>query len=80
MVLVTLGSYIVATDGSMEILHDVPRGTPSWNKDNPAQAARDFAKNHPNFKLEQPKWPFNESKLTDNITHWPSAWLQRIAI
>jgi len=78
--LVTLGSYIVATDGSMEILHDVPRGAPSWNKDNPAQAARDFAKTHPNFKLEQPKWPFNESNLSDNITHWPSAWLQRIAI
>ena len=29
------------------------------------------------FVLEQPAWPFNESELTDNVTHWPDAWLRR---
>lgn len=76
--LVTPNSYIVATDGSMEVLHDVPRGTPSWIDDNPATAARDFAAAHPEFVIEQPEWPFNESALRENITHWPSAWLRRL--
>lgn len=75
--LVTPGSYIVATDGSMEILHDVPRGAPHWDKDNPAVAAREFAHAHPEFILEQPAWSFNESELDKNITHWPSAWLRK---
>ena len=75
--LVTKGSYIVATDGSMRDLHDVPRGKPEWTWDNPAAAAEAFAQNHPEFKLEQPDWPFNESGLSENITHWPGAWLRR---
>lgn len=75
---VSPGSYLVATDGSMEFLHDVPRGTKSWCTDNPAFAAREFAACHPEFILEeQPAWPFNESTLDKNITHWPSAWLRR---
>ncbi|WP_129633322.1 cephalosporin hydroxylase family protein [Candidatus Oscillochloris fontis] len=77
--LVTPGSYIVATDGSMGILHDVPRGQPSWLHDNPTAAAHTFAQQHPNFVIEQPVWPFNESDLTNVITHWPDAWLRRIA-
>lgn len=76
--LVTPGSYIVATDGIMRDVHDVPRGTPSWKTDNPAQAAEDFAARHPEFVIEAPKWRFNESELGRNITAWPSAWLKRI--
>lgn len=75
--LVTPGSYIVATDGSMEFLHDVPRGEADWITDNPSAAAREFAEEHSEFVLEQPAWPFNESELRENITHWPSAWLRR---
>ena len=76
--LVTPGSYIVATDGIMEDLWDVPHGAEGWKTDNPSAAARDFAARHPEFRLEQPEWPFNESKLQHNITHWPDAWLRRI--
>ncbi|RYD29317.1 MAG: hydroxylase [Verrucomicrobiaceae bacterium] len=75
--MVTPGSYIVATDGVMEIVHDVPRGTPGWDKDNPSEAARQFAARHPEFTLGQPGWPFNESQLRQNITYWPDAWLRR---
>lgn len=75
--LVTSGSYIVATDGAMKDLYDVPRGDPDWVWDHPTAAAAEFAAAHPEFVLEQPEWPFNESKLTDNITFWPGAWLRR---
>ncbi|HYA75136.1 MAG TPA: CmcI family methyltransferase [Roseiarcus sp.] len=75
---VTPGSYIVATDGIMRDLTDAPRGAPGWDRDNPAQAARDFAAAHPDFVIEQPAWPFNESTLADNVTHWPDAWLRRV--
>jgi cephalosporin hydroxylase len=76
--LVTPGSYIVATDGIMEDLWDVPHGTEGWKTDNPSEAARQFAAAHPEFVLEQPAWDFNESKLEHNITHWPDAWLRRL--
>jgi cephalosporin hydroxylase len=75
--MVTPGSYLVATDGIMFDLADAPRGKPAWTKDNPRDAARDFAAAHPEFVLAQPAWPFSESQLTDNITHWPGAWLRR---
>jgi len=76
--MVTPGSYIVAMDGVMRHLTDVPRGDPRWNLDNPAAAAEEFAADHPEFVLEIPPWRFNESSLTKNVTHCPSAWLRRI--
>jgi cephalosporin hydroxylase len=75
--LVTPGSYIVATDGVMKDLTDVPRGDRGWGADNPADAAREFAGSHPEFVIEQPPWPFNESSLSRGVTHWPGAWLRR---
>ena len=75
---VTPGSYIVATDGIMKDLDDVPRGNTEWKLDNPADAAIKFVKEHNEFVLEQPSWPFNESSLTENVTHWPCAWLKRL--
>lgn len=77
--LVTPGSYIVATDGIMRDLADVPGGRPGWTVDNPAAAARDFAVRHPEFRLERPAWQFNESTLDESVTYWPDAWLRRLA-
>lgn len=76
--LVTQGSYIVATDGIMKDLYDVPRGNAEWKSNNPTTAVTEFLKTHQDFVLEQPHWPFNESDLSENITHWPCAWLRRI--
>jgi cephalosporin hydroxylase len=75
---VSLGSYIVATDGIMGLVHDTPRGKPEWVSDNPTQAASEFAARRPEFVLEEPKRPFNESELDRTITAWPGAWLKRI--
>lgn len=77
--LVTPGSYIVATDGIMGWVYDGPRGEAGWTEDNPSEAAIEFSAAHPQFVIEQPEWPFNESELGENITHWPNAWLKRIS-
>jgi cephalosporin hydroxylase len=76
--LVSIGSYIVATDGIMLDLYDLPRGKKNWATDNPSSAAREFAAEHSDFVIEQPAWTFNESTLSKNITHWPGGWLKRI--
>ena len=75
--LVTPGSYIVATDGVMQEVADAPRGRPEWAADNPVSAIKDFLAGHPEFVCEQPHWPFNESDLDRNVTHWPQAYLRR---
>ena len=74
---VSKDSYIVATDGVMKWVHNVPRGEDNWDVDNPSTAALEFVAAHPEFVIEQPEWPFNESKLGANITHWPEAWIRR---
>lgn len=75
--LVTPGSYIVATDGITRVLYDVPRGDSAWVWDNPAAAAQEFAREHPEFELAEPKSPFNESALTKSVSHWSEGWLRR---
>jgi cephalosporin hydroxylase len=76
--LVTPGSYLVATDGSMEFLANVPRGKPEWTWDNHKAAATEFAASHPEFRLEEPVWKFNEAQVRQRVTHWPGACLWRV--
>jgi cephalosporin hydroxylase len=76
--LVTVGSCIVAADGIMRDLTDVPGGDPSWSHDNPAAAALEFAAAHPEFEMRQPRWPFNRSNLEKNVTYWPDGWLWKM--
>lgn len=75
--MVSPGSYVVAADGITASVADTPRGHLEWRHDNPSEAAKAFAARHPEFVLEEPPWPFNESPLTQAVTHWPSAWLRR---
>lgn len=75
--LVTPGSYIVAADGVMRDVVGVPRADPEWETDNPANAVEAWLPKHPEFELVQPIWPFNESTLSRNVTHFPSAFLRR---
>ena len=75
--LVGAGSYIVATDGVMHQVADVPRGNPTWEEDNPTTAAREFAAAHSEFEVVELPFAFNESTLDFQITHWPGAWLRR---
>ena len=68
--LVTPGSYIIATDGIMSDLYDVPGGCTEWKHDNPRMAIREFLKSHPEFKGESRYNHFG-------ITYWPDAYLKR---
>jgi cephalosporin hydroxylase len=75
--LVTPGCYIVATDGIMCDLHDVPGGRPEWSWDHATAAAAEFAAAHPEFVLEQPPKPFQEGNIEEPVTYWPGGWLRR---
>jgi cephalosporin hydroxylase len=76
--LVTAGHYIVATDGIMRDLHDVPGGRPEWTWDHAAAAAAEFAAAHPEFVAEQPPPIFQERAALEPITYWPAGWLRRV--
>jgi cephalosporin hydroxylase len=76
--LVTVGSYIVVTDGVMEQVAGGPRTRPDWKWNNPRQAALAFVARNPNFAIEEPVWPFNEGAVTQRVTYWPDAFLRRI--
>ncbi|MFM7106207.1 MAG: cephalosporin hydroxylase family protein [Flavobacteriales bacterium] len=75
---VSVGSYIVATDGIMEFVVGAPRSNPDWGTNNPKKAAEDFVKENENFIIEEPKFPFNEGVITAGVTYWPSAYVERI--
>lgn len=74
---VSEGCYMVATDGVMEELHDVPRGQPEWRLDNPSAAAREFSQSNPEFVLETTPFVFDETLSKLQITHYPDAYLRR---
>jgi cephalosporin hydroxylase len=76
--LVTVGSYIVATDGIISAFHDLPGGRPGWTSDNATRAAADFAAANPQFELAPPARRFDESQVRRTPTYWPGAWLRRI--
>lgn len=77
--LVTVGSYIIAADGTMQVLADTPKGDLSWHQDNPAAAAREFAAEHPEFRLQPPKPLFTSDAHHDQLTYFSDGWLRRIA-
>ena len=76
--LVTPGCYMVATDGIMCDLSDVPGGRPEWSWDHATAAAAEFSKSRSDFVLEMPQSSFNESAITEPVTYWPGGWLRRV--
>lgn len=76
--LVSPGSYLIVADGIMKELYDVPRGNPDWKSNHPVAAAREFCDRHPEFVLDKPVWPFNESSVSNDLTYFPDGWLRRV--
>lgn len=76
--LVTPGAYLLVTDGIMRDLWDNPLGRREWAEDNPAQAVQDFLGDHPEFGLDPPNWPFNESELPEDPTYFQCGWLKKL--
>lgn len=83
-VMVTKGSYIVATDGLQKDLVDSPRAmreypnSDGWLRNNPHEAILDFLKGTSDYVIDEPQFPFNESELDFRITHWPNAYIRRV--
>ncbi len=77
--MVSIGSYIVATDGIMELVKGLDRTQDDWEWNNPKQAALEFVKNNKNFIIEEPKFPFNEGIMDERITYCPCAFIKRIS-
>lgn len=75
--LVSSGCFIVATDGIMCDLHDVPGGRPEWAWDHATAAAAEFAASHREFELVPPPQLFRESAIHEPVTYWPGGWLRR---
>lgn len=83
--LVSIGSYIVVTDGSQEYLGTTPRAkadypgyVDSWQDNNPKKAAEDFVLENDNYEILEPPFPFNEGNIDFRVTHWPSAFIKKI--
>ncbi len=68
--LIAPGSYVVAADGNMEDLCEVPGGKPEWLKDNPKAAVHEFLTAHPEFEIDP-----EPTRL--GVTYWPDAYLRR---
>jgi cephalosporin hydroxylase len=76
--LVSVNSYIVATDGIMGKIVGAPRTQADWEWNNPEQAAREFVAVNPDFVIEEPVPPFNEGQIVDRVTYWPKGFLKRV--
>ena len=74
--LVSRGSYIVAMDGIMEEVAGALRTQLDWAWNNPRQAALEFVRQNPDFRIEEPPFLFNEGNITQRVTYWPSAFIK----
>jgi cephalosporin hydroxylase len=76
--LVSIGSYIVATDGIMEQVSGGPRTKPDWKTNNPRQAALEFVSRNPDFVIDRPARPFQEGVVDEPVTYWPDGFIKRL--
>ncbi len=77
--LVSVGSYLVVMDGIMSKLTHAPRSKPDWVENNPLTAVREWVAAHPNFRIEEPAFAFNEGSVQERVTYWPDAFVRRMS-
>lgn len=76
--LVSPGSYIIVADGIMRELGNVPGGKAEWAWNNPYAATEEFLAIHPEFRREEPRALFDESRGGSRPTYWPGGYLRRL--
>lgn len=76
--LVTPGSYAVVTDGIMERLAGVPGAPAEWAWDNPKAAAAEFARQHPDYVVEEPPPIFDERLASGGVSYWAGGYVKRV--
>lgn len=76
--LVSPGSYILATDGIMEIVAGGPRTEEDWTWNNPRQAAIEFVRDNAGFELV-PQIPsgFNEGVVQSWVSYFPDGLIRK---
>ncbi len=76
--LVTPGGCIIVCDGIMADLAGAPRSRPDWTWNNPLGAIEDFLAANPDFRVEEPAFPFNEGVVRQRVTYCPRGLLRRV--
>jgi cephalosporin hydroxylase len=76
--LVSVGSYIIATDGIKELVAGGPRTEPEWGWDHPKAAAEAFVERNSDFVIEEPGFCFNEGAVDRWVSHWSGGFVKRI--
>jgi len=72
------GSYIIVTDGIIDVMKFAPRRIKYQKNYGPLKAINEFLLENNKFKKIQPINLFNESKVFKNISHWPDGWLKKL--
>jgi len=71
---VSIGSYIIATDGGvMQRVSDLKnaiKADPDWATNNPKVAAEEFVSSNKNFAIVEPKFKFNEGTVSKWFSYW----------
>lgn len=76
--LVSVDSYMVVADGIMREVASSPLAGRDWKWNNPLSAAEIFLARHPEFRQEDPAFPFNEGQVRSRVTYWPGGYLRKI--
>jgi cephalosporin hydroxylase len=77
--LVSRGSYIVAMDGSiMELVAGGPRAGADWTWNNARAAVEEFARENADFVIDEPRFLFNESLISEPVSYWRGGHLKRV--
>lgn len=76
--MVSVGGYLVATDGVMQQMAGAPRSESDWKTNNPLCAAQDFVAQDDRFQLSEPQWLFNEGAVRERVTYWPGCYVKRV--
>src|SRR6266545_3140907 len=79
ILLVSVGSYIVAADGIMADVAGAPRTKSDWSWNNPRQAVQAFVSSHPDYVVDEPRPLFDEGLVRDAVTYWGGGWLHRVS-
>jgi cephalosporin hydroxylase len=67
--IVSVDSYLVATDGVMKDLVGAPRSQDDWTWNNPYEAIMEFLQENDSFVLEEPAFAFNEGLVKERVTY-----------
>jgi cephalosporin hydroxylase len=71
-------SFIIATDGIVDVMKFAPRRFKYNKKGGPVLAIKKFLVKNKKFEEFLPTNLFNESKVDKNLTHWQNGWLKKI--